>query len=266
MSEGSRVALVTGCGRRAGVGAAVARRLAADGFDVAITDVSDQPTSTDAALGWSGLKSLADDVEALGRRTCLVVGDIASTRDCLRMMETVEQDLGPVGVLVNNAAAPHGADRDWFWNVPDDALERVLDINVAGTFRLTRAMVQSWFGQDEPHDGRIINVASIAGIHGLPRRAAYSASKAAIISLTQAMAKELGPHGLTVNAVAPGAVETSRREGSTSTSNDPAAHIYADAPVGRIGQPGDVASAVAYLARPDSGFVNGHTLTVSGGA
>src|SRR5207244_1490401 len=160
--------------------------------------------------------------------------------DCEAMVEQAAQRLGGVSILVNNAAASHGADRAPLTDVPLSAWSHQLDVNVTGTFLMTRLAV--------PHlaragSGRIVNVSSVAALLGAPRRAAYAASKAAIIGFTRAAAADLAPHGITVNAVCPGAVSTQRarstaaREHGASAIEGGMAERAASIPLGRLGVP-----------------------------
>ena len=145
---------------------------------------------------------------ASGSRALAQVGDVGNKDDAERMVADAIANFGKVDILVNNAAAPHGPDRDWTWKVSEEAWNEVFRVNTKGTFLMSTAVVRHLLERQAP--GRIINIASTAGRHGLPQRAAYSASKFAIIGLTQAMAGELAANGITVNAICAGAMDTAR--------------------------------------------------------
>ena len=266
-----QVALVTGCGRYAGLGRGIARKLAASGADVAVSDlvpggtrnVHEDGERTRRSPG-GGLPSLVDELEGMGVRCTALVGDVGDKTDAERMVAETIETLGQVDILVNNAAAPHGADRNWTWNVPEEAFDLVMRVNLKSVF-LSSAVVRHLLDRQAP--GRVINIASGSGPARLSARGAYSASKIAVVGLTQVMAQELATHRITVNAVCPGAMDTSRQ---SHTKTAPADAPGADAPipsvpVGRLGQPEDVARAVEFLADPAASYITGECIQVNGG-
>lgn len=273
-----RVAMVTGCARMNGIGRAVARALAEAGADVAVTDVAAggarnimEKNAAEAAADWQGLSSVVAEIESLGRRAIGLLGDVGSEADCNRMVAEAKQQLGRLDVLVNNAGAPHGADRTWTWEVPAEAFDQVMRINARGTFLMSGAVIRQWLSsEDGGRGGRIINMSSSSGQQGIPRRAAYCASKFAIIGMTQVMALELADRGITVNAICPGPVATARSESTLarSAAGQEPGHVglqLTSTPVGRIGVPDDVARAVVFLADPAAGFITGQSFGVNGG-
>ena len=272
-----KVALITGCGRVKGVGRGIALAFARQGADLAITDVAPVGTRNvresgedEARLGWRGLDSLAEEVEQLGRRALPLLGDVTKKADAERMVGQTLERYGRIDILVNNAAAPHGADRNYFWEVPEEAFDLVLAVNPKGNFLMSVPVVKHML--ERGGGGRIINIASVAGKVGLVKRAAYCASKFAVIGLTQAMAQELAPHGITVNAICPGGLDTARNQSSrgreaASPSQDTARiqQLIGAAPVGRIGTPADIARMAVFLADPSSDFITGQSINVDGG-
>ncbi|HEY7201079.1 MAG TPA: SDR family oxidoreductase [Candidatus Dormibacteraeota bacterium] len=272
MSE-QRTALVTGCGKRDGMGRAIAGRLAAAGMAVVVTDLD--PTGVrnlrqeklgDGGDGtWRGLDSVVEEINAAGGTASSVTGDVGVEDDARRMVDEAVARHGRLDVLVNNAAAPQGLDRQDIEAVPVEVFDRVLQVNARGTYLMSRFAVPA---MRRGRWGRIVSISSMAGLIGAPNSTAYSASKAAIIGFTRALAMDVAPWGITVNAICPGMVATSRALLSLDPNLDAAAEIAQRGrrvPVGRAGQPADIAAAVAYFASDDAAFVTGTTLAMDGG-
>jgi 3-oxoacyl-[acyl-carrier protein] reductase len=232
-------ALVTGASR--GIGAATALMLAADGWPVRVNYRSDE----------AGAKEVVAKIEAEGGTATLWQGDVASADDIARITEPGDE--GPVLVLVNNAGvrvdnlSPSLTDEDW---------ATVIDTNLTSTFRATRAALPRMM---RARFGRVINVSSVAGIRANPGQANYSASKAGVIGFTRTVAAEVARRGVTVNAVAPGVIETAFTE--DVLEGDLAKAI----PARRVGTPEEVAACIRFLASADASYVTGTTLTVDGG-
>jgi 3-oxoacyl-[acyl-carrier protein] reductase len=257
------VALVTGAGR--GLGRAHALALAGAGASVVVNDVG-------AALDGSGhddapANSVVAEIESLGGDAVADYTDIASVDGGARAVANAIAAFGRIDVLVNNAAAPHGADRRLLWEVPEEAWDLVMDVNLKGTFLMSRAVIPHMLSRGS---GRIINMASVSGKRGTSRRGAYTASKFGVIGLTQAMAQELAAHSITVNAICPGSVDTSRRESTSRreralAEHDPAAPVLSLPPTGRVARPDDIARLAMFFASAESDHITGQAWNVDGG-
>lgn len=244
MAESARVAVVTGGTR--GIGRAVAERLAADGYDLVINYRDDAETAEAARA----------DLEATGRRIELVAADVSTADGAGEVIDAAVQRLGRIDVLVNNA----GITRDTLiMRMDQDAWDAVLTTNLTSAFLCAKAAVRPMLRQ---RSGRIINMTSVVGLVGNAGQANYAAAKAGLVGLTKSLAKEVGSRGITVNAVAPGFIETRLTQVLPAEMKD---LLLKQTPLGRFGSPADVASAVSFLASRDAGFITGHVLTVDGG-
>jgi len=272
MPHSARVALVTGCGKPIGIGSSTARALAAKGVTVVVSDVRpagvanefNAPGDTDS--NWGGIDSLVEEITRGGMASS-VLGDVSQEADANRMVGEVLSRYGRLDILVNNAGAPQGADRNEIENVPVAAWDLTLGVNAKGAFLMSRAAVPA---MRKAQWGRIVCVSSKAAFRPGKNRATYAASKAAIIGFTKSLALDLAPLGITVNAVCPGPIRTSR---AISTNR----REYGDdleigfrerskaIPVGRFGTPDEVASMIAYLASDEAGFVTGQAIGIDGG-
>jgi NAD(P)-dependent dehydrogenase (short-subunit alcohol dehydrogenase family) len=269
-----KVALITGCARVRGVGRMIALAFARAGADVVVTDVATGGTRNEneegleeLRLGWKGLESLAGEIEGLGRRVLTCVGDVSRAADTERFASEALARFGRIDVLVNNAAAPHGADRRLLWEVPEEAWDLVLDVNLKGVFLMCRAVIPHMLPR---RSGRIVNMASVSGKRGTPRRGAYTASKFGIIGLTQSLAQEVAAHGITVNAICPGSVDTSRRESTSRrekalAEREPGAAVLTMPPTGRVARPDDIARLALFFASEASDHITGQAWNVDGG-
>jgi NAD(P)-dependent dehydrogenase (short-subunit alcohol dehydrogenase family) len=273
-----RVALVTGAGGMKGIGRACALRLAAEGAAVVLSDVRRRPEDLppqEVNAGWRSIDSVAEEVEALGRRSLKVWCDLTDAREVEDLVRQAAEHFGRIDILVNNARAIIGRDRVPVTELQEDVWQRFFAINTTAAFLTTkfagRLMIEGGRG------GRIINMGSDASKRGRPRTAAYTASKFALIGLTQCAALDLAPWGITVNAVCPGSVNTDRlsywEEAQARAQGVPLetfrANIVAEAaksvPLGRIAEPEDVANLVAFLASEDAAFITGQAYNVNGG-
>jgi NAD(P)-dependent dehydrogenase (short-subunit alcohol dehydrogenase family) len=241
-----KVALVTGA--QQGIGAGIVRALARDGADVGINYLDDP----------NGAEAVADQVRAAGRRAVIVPGDVSQPTQAASMAEHVQRELGALDVLVNNAGMfPRVA----FLEMCESDWDFVLDINLKGSFFCAQAAARAMVSARRP--GVIINLASQA-IRGAVRGVHYSASKGGVVAMTRAMALELAPHGIRVNAVAPGLTDTAQpRYGHGEEELQTMGRAV---PLGRMAQPDDIASVVVFLASDDARHVTGQTVHVNGGS
>jgi NAD(P)-dependent dehydrogenase (short-subunit alcohol dehydrogenase family) len=272
-SEEGRVALVTGAGRRNGIGRSIAERLLRDGYAVALSDIGERFAEKPGyeAVEMSELEHTAAELSALGPVRA-VRCDVRDEGQVDAMVADVVTHFGRLDVLVNNAGVGGGlgevvemALADWQLNI---------DVMATGVFLCSRAAARHLI--DRGQGGRIITIASQAGKSGMPLLGAYSAAKFAAIGLTQAMAHELGPHGITVNSVCPGTIDTpmldfdgglmdvySRRFGMEREQYR--RRVTRTIPLGRFGRPDDIAGCVSWLASEDADFVTGEAVNVTGG-
>jgi 3-oxoacyl-[acyl-carrier protein] reductase len=237
------IAVVTGAGR--GIGQAIALKLAAEGADV----VCLSRTAANA-------EKAAHDVQALGRRSMALAVDVADAAAMQAAADRILAEWGRVDVLVNNA----GVTRDGLlMRMSDEDWDTVLNTNLKGCFLATRALVRAFIKQ---RSGRIINVASVIGLVGNAGQCNYAASKAGIIGLTKSVARELASRGITVNAIAPGFIETDM----TAVLNETVRQgVLERIPMRSLGQVDDIAAAALFLASPAARYITGHVLTVDGG-
>lgn len=259
-----KVAVVTGAGRMRSIGRSLAVELARAGCDVVVTGTGRRPEDRPAdevAAGWRDIDSVAEEVRALGRRALPVVCDVTDPGDVRRLLDVVLAELGRVDVVVNNAAASRGEDRVPLTELSVEAFDRVIGVNLRGTFLMTQVFGRQLVAQGA--GGSIINISSIGGKLSGARTGAYSASKAGVQSLTSSAAKELGTHGIRVNALCPGVTETGRIDDRDPESWQ--AYVRANLPLGRSGEPAEVAAAAVFLASDQAAWVTGQAWNVDGG-
>lgn len=241
-----KVALVTGASK--GIGAAIAKELAARGAAVAVN--------------YSGSKAAAEkvvaDIKKDGGKAVAVQANVANPDTIGPLVETVAKELGPISILVNNAGVyEFGA----LEQITPEHFHRQFDVNVLGLLLTTQAALKHF----DPKGGSVINIGSVVGKMAFPNAAVYSATKGAVDSITVSLSKELGPKGIRVNALNPGMIETEGAHAAGIIGSDFSEGAAKETPLGRIGQPQDVATAAAFLASADSAWINGQTIYAAGG-
>jgi len=241
-----KVVLVTGAQR--GIGRAVALRFAQEGADVALNFLDDEAAATSAAA----------EIAALGRRCHAIQADVAKPEEARRLVAAAKRELGPIDVLVNNAGI---FPRAPFLELTETLWDAVLDTNLRGTFVCSQEVARRMVSARRP--GSIINLSSGAPYRGGLRATAYMASKLGIVGLTRGMARELAPHGIRVNAVAPGVTNTAMpRLGNT---DEELAELARRNPTGRLAEPEDIADVIVFLATDDARHIVGQLIHVNGG-
>lgn len=239
-----KVAIVTGAGQ--GIGREIALYLAKNGANVVVADITDK------------MLEVVNEIKSLGSQGLAVKCDISKTEEVEKMVDETIREFGRIDILVNNAGIYPSKP---FLEMTEQDWDRVLNINLKGTFHCIKAVVSKMVSQKY---GKIINLSSMAGSTiGFPSQAHYSASKAGIVGLTKTLALELAPFGININAIAPGPINPT---GSITTNNIEAIEqIRKTIPIGRIGQPEDVANLVLYLASDESSFITGQCIVIDGG-
>jgi 3-oxoacyl-[acyl-carrier protein] reductase len=239
-----KVALVTGGSR--GIGAAICAELGAAGATVVVNYVRDQ----------SAAVAVCDRLRESGGRAEAVQGDVSTAEGAAALVSQVESDVGPIDILVNNAGITRD---DLIMRLSEEDWHAVIDTNLGGAFFTCRALSRPMLKR---RTGAIVNISSIVGVHGNAGQTNYAASKAGLIGLTKSLAKELGGRGIRVNAIAPGYIAT---ELTDALPEEARSAILGNTPLGRLGEPDDVARAVRFLVSDAAGFITGDVLAVDGG-
>ena len=260
-----KVAVVTGAGRMRSIGRPIAVELARAGCDVVLTGTGRAPDrypDDEKAAGWRDIDSVAEEVQALGRRALPLVSDVSDPQAVDRLLAEVLGTFGRVDIVVNNAGAARGKDRVPVIDLDIDLWRTVIDTNLNGTFYMSRAFGRAIVEQGD--GGSIVNISSIAGKMMPGRAAAYAASKAGIHALTCAMASELGGSGVRVNVICPGIVDTYRMD------DIPRGQQWDDlvksmVPLGRASNGDDIAWMTVYLCSDQGSWITGQLYTVDGG-
>ena len=241
-----KVAVVTGASK--GIGAAIAKSLGAEGAAVVVNYSS----SKDEAA------RVVNDITNNGGRAIAVKANMAKKPDIDQLFAEMKKAFGPIDILVNNAGIYEFSPVE---SITEEHFRKQFDLNVLGLTLATQAAVK----QFNPAGGSIVNISSIVSTMGVPAAAVYSGTKGAVDAITRSLAKELGPRGIRVNAINPGMVETEGFHAAGVAGSDMQKQVEAQTPLGRIGQPQDIASVALFFASSDSAWVSGETLTVAGG-
>jgi len=244
MQATSRVVLVTGASR--GIGAAIAKHFAAQGDKVAVNYMS----SADKA------EALCEEIRGENGEARAYGANVANAEQVDAMVDAIEAELGPIDVLVNNA----GILKDnYLAMMSEQAWDDVLDINLKGSFLCSRSVAKKMMSRRK---GKIVNMVSVSGLVGTPGQANYAASKGGVISMTRSMARELGRYGISVNAIAPGFVETDMLAGMNQKQLT--AHLQT-IPLGRVGSTQEIADLTGFIASPANSYMTGQVIVVDGG-
>ena len=241
-----KVAVVTGASK--GIGASIALHLAAEGAAVVVNYASSK----------EGAERVVAEIVGKGGKAIAVQANVAKQADIQRLFAETKKAFGKLDILVNNAGVYEFAPLE---NVTAEHFHKMFDLNVLGLILASQEAVK----QFDPDGGCIINISSVAATATPPTASVYSATKAAVDAVTKSLAKELGPRNIRVNSINPGMVETEGTHAAGMTESDFRKQAEAQTPLGRIGQPQDIAPAAVFLASPDAGWITGETLYVSGG-
>jgi 3-oxoacyl-[acyl-carrier protein] reductase len=259
-----KVAVVTGAGRMRSIGRPIAVELARAGCDVVVTGTGRSPDrypDDEKAAGWRDIESVADEIRALGRKATAVVSDVSDDRSVDALVQQVINEHGRIDFVVNNAGAARGEDRRPIVDVEPDVWRHVIDVNLNGSFLMSRAFARKMIEQGE--GGGIVNISSIGGKMLPPENAAYAASKAGLHALTACMSGEVGKDNIRVNAICPGIIDTSRLDDMRGEMWDRVVQDYI--PLGRAGTGEEIAYMTVFLCSDQGAWVTGQIYNVDGG-
>jgi 3-oxoacyl-[acyl-carrier protein] reductase len=241
-----KVAVVTGASK--GIGASIAKHLAAEGASVVVNYASSK----------AGADKVVAEIAAQGGRAVAVQADVAKQADIDRLFAETKKSFGAADILVNNAGVYEFSPLE---KINGEHFHKQFDLNVLGLLLTTQAAVNQFNGKG----GSVINISSVVGVNPMPNAAVYSATKAAVDAVTKSLARELGPKKVRVNSINPGMIETEGFHTAGIAGSDMQKQVEAQTPLGRIGQPQDIATVATFLASSDSGWISGETFLVAGG-
>ena len=242
MNFNGQTALITGAGR--GIGKTIAVKLAESGLDIAIADMN--PVSDDVLR----------EIEEYGTKCLAFQLDVTDVESVDSVVKKIIDENGGIHILVNNA----GITKDnLFMRMKPEQWSQVIDVNLNGVFHVTKAVIRTMVKQ---HSGRIINISSVVGFSGNPGQVNYSSTKSGLIGFTKSLSREVGTRGITVNAVAPGFINTAMTQALNESQQQA---ILSQIPLGRMGEAEDIANAVAFLASEEASYITGTVLHVNGG-
>ncbi len=242
MNFNGQTALITGAGR--GIGKTIAVKLAESGLDIAIADMT--PVSDDVLR----------EIEEYGTKCLAFQLDVTDVESVDSVVKKIIDETGGIHILVNNAGITQD---NLFMRMKPEQWSQVIDVNLNGVFHVTKAVIRTMVKQ---HSGRIINISSVVGFSGNPGQVNYSSTKSGLIGFTKSLSREVGTRGITVNAVAPGFINTAMTQALNESQQQA---ILSQIPLGRMGEAEDVANAVAFLASEEASYITGTVLHVNGG-
>ena len=242
MNLEGQTALITGSGR--GIGKTIALKLAESGADIVLADMTPEVTK------------VRTEVETLGRKCLNFKADVTDIGTIEPMVKTIIEELGSIHILVNNAGITQD---NLFMRMKPEQWSNVIDVNLNGVFNVSKAVIRPMVKQ---RSGKIINISSVVGFSGNPGQVNYSSTKSALVGFTKSLAREVGARGITVNAVAPGFIDTAMTQALNESQQEV---ILQQIPLGRMGDPTDIANAVAFLASEEASYITGTILHVNGG-
>ena len=242
MNFEGQTALITGAGR--GIGKTIALKLAVSGADTILVDMSPE------------MDDVRKEIEGMNRKCLTFQVDVTDLEAIYAMVNNIIEELGEIHILVNNAGITQD---NLFMRMKPEQWSKVIDVNLNGVFNVTKAVIRSMLKQ---RYGKIINISSVVGFSGNPGQVNYSSTKSALVGFTKSLAREVGTRGVTVNAVAPGFIDTAMTQALNESQQEA---ILQQIPLGRMGDAGDIANAVAFLASKEASYITGTVLHVNGG-
>ena len=242
MNFEGQAALITGAGR--GIGKTIALKLAVSGADTILVDMSPE------------MDDVRKEIEGMNRKCLTFQVDVTDLEAIYAMVNNIIEELGEIHILVNNAGITQD---NLFMRMKPEQWSKVIDVNLNGVFNVTKAVIRSMVKQ---RYGKIINISSVVGFSGNPGQVNYSSTKSALVGFTKSLAREVGTRGVTVNAVAPGFIDTAMTQALNESQQE---SILQQIPLGRMGDAGDIANAVAFLASKEASYITGTVLHVNGG-